>query len=763
MTWYDWLITLVPLAFVMWLGFYSRKFLVGVSDFLVGGRVGRRYVLTTASLANCLGLISLVGYIEKCYKAGFAVDFWHVSVMLLILMQGLTGYCFYRYRETRAMSVGQYIEMRYSRKLRIFSCFLRSIAEMVANMIMPAVAARFFIAYLDLPRKLHLFGLQIDTFMLIIIVTLTLAITLICTAGEISIMLTDTLQGLIFFPVVIVFTIFILTKFSWGREIAPTLMDRAAGESFVNSFDVKNIPIFNVTMVVCSLFSAMLTQLAGATGTQNAAINAHEAKMGNILANWRGTFTAVFFTILTLGIITFMHHQDFALQAREVRLDISKSIAAEIIDTPAEREQFLQELGQLPVERHRIGVDEPFSDKHSVDDPFYNRAQEHFGIDGQGSYKTQQYRTLFRQLLLPVTMRHLLPPGLVGLFCMMILLFILSTDDSRIYSASATLVQDCIVPFYKSGTLPPKKHILFIRLVSIGVGVFFAIGSCFTAQLDFIVLFVSITYGMWMAGCGPMLVFGLYSRFGTTAGAWASLLSGMFLNLFGFIICRIWAPIVYPWLESHDWVDGTARVLTALSRPLPGVNWEMNRLSCPINSYEFFYMGMFLSFFVYIIVSWLTCKEPYNLERLLHRGKYDTEGKADIKSEWTWRNVWSKLIGIDPEYTRGDKVIAWTVFLYSFVFTFIVAFLGVIVWNIFQPWPTKWWANYFLVRFLLLPGAAAAVTSVWFTIGGIRDSILMFRDLKGRVGNPLDNGMVEGEVALDEKQHFDEIEEKAKK
>ncbi len=760
MTWYDWIITLVPLAFVMGLGFYARKFLVGVSDFLVGGRVGRRYVLTTASMANCLGLISLVGYIEKCYKAGFAVEFWQVSVMLVILMQGLTGYCFYRYRETRAMSVGQYIEMRYSRRLRFFSCLLRSIAEMVANMIMPAVAARFFIAYLDLPRKLYLFGIQIDTFMLIIVVTLALAITLICTAGEISIMLTDTLQGLIFFPVVIIFTIFILTKFSWGREIAPTLMDRAAGESFVNSFDIKDIPIFNLTMVVCSIFGAMLTPLAGATGTQNAAINAHEAKMGNILATWRGTFTAVFFTVLTLGIITFMHHRDFAPQAREVRLDISRNIAAEIIAEPSERAQFMAELGELPVEDHRIGVDEPYSDKRGVDDPFFNRAQAHFGMDGQGSYKTQQYRTLFRQMLLPVTMRHLLPPGLVGLFCMMILLFILSTDDSRIYSASATLVQDCIVPFYKSGTLPPEKHILFIRLVSIGVGVFFAIGSCFTAQLDFIVLFVNITYGMWMAGCGPMLVFGLYSRFGTTAGAWASLLSGMFLNLFGLIVSRIWAPVVYPWLERHGLVEGTGRVLAALSRPLPGVDWEMNRLSCPINAWQFYYMATILSFIVYIIVSWLTCKEPYNLERLLHRGKYDTEGKANLESRWTWRSVWGKLIGIDPEYTRGDKIIAWTVFLYSFVFTFVLAFVGVLVWNVFQPWPTEWWSHFFLVRFLLLPGAAAAVTSVWFTIGGIRDSIQMFKDLKGRVGNPLDNGMVEGEVALDEKQHFDELDKK---
>ena len=30
----DWIITIVPVAFVMWLAFYVRKYIVGVSDYL---------------------------------------------------------------------------------------------------------------------------------------------------------------------------------------------------------------------------------------------------------------------------------------------------------------------------------------------------------------------------------------------------------------------------------------------------------------------------------------------------------------------------------------------------------------------------------------------------------------------------------------------------------------------------------------------------------------------------------------------------------
>jgi Na+/proline symporter len=81
MGWIDWLITLVPLAIVMGLGWYSRKYIRGVSDYMVAGRVCRRYVISTANMANSLALVSLVAYVESHYRTGFALTFWN-SLML---------------------------------------------------------------------------------------------------------------------------------------------------------------------------------------------------------------------------------------------------------------------------------------------------------------------------------------------------------------------------------------------------------------------------------------------------------------------------------------------------------------------------------------------------------------------------------------------------------------------------------------------------------------------------------------------------------
>ena len=266
---------------------------------------------------------------------------------------------------------------------------------------------------------------------------------------------------------------------------------------------------------------------------------------------------------------------------------------------------------------------------------------------------------------------------------------------------------------------------------------------------------------MWLGGCGPVLIFGLYSRFGTTKGAWTSLLTGMGMALVGAGVQRNWADKVYPFLAEHGWVDAADKFLRAVSKPFnPYIVWKMDDVKCPINSYEWYLFTMLVTLTLYVVVSYLTCKEPFNLERMLHRGKYALDEKREIHSAWSWKNVYNKLIGITPEYTLGDKVIAWSYFSYSFIYKFGFAFVLVIVWNLFQKWPPEWWAFYFLIVFLIVPGVMAAITAVWFGIGGGVDLFKMFRDLEKRVSNPLDDGRVEGHMSLADKQQLEAVDKK---
>ena len=800
----DWLIVVIPTFAIVSIGIYSRRYIKGVADFLSAGRVAGRYVISVGDIANGLSIIGLVAYVEVHYKTGFALVFWNNILLPLSVVMSLFGYCHYRFRETKAMSLGQFLEMRYNRPFRIFAAALRSIAEMLANMIMPAIAARFFIYFLGLPHTVNIFGKwQISTFVIIVLICLTIAISLICFGGTLALLITDAIQGMILCPLMVVFVVFILCKFSWSEQMIPVMMDRIAGESFLNPYDIKNLRDFNIFMVILTVVTSIIHRCSWiGAGYSTAAKSPHEQKMASLLGTWRGALNSLLYVLIAIGIIAIMNHTRFSDKGKEIRTELSAHIAEQLV-AEKNRDDFNRRIAAVPEQKHAIRKDAPLSQEKNLDTPTLDAAHEAFkqyevdavmaqnldltpqvvpGLfrawdavmaktpeltpdsdeykeaEARGNAKFQEYRTLYHQQMMAVGMRKLLPAGIMGMFCLLLVLAMISTDDTRIYSASLTLTQDVVLPLCPKG-LTTVQHIWAIRIVSICVGIFFLLGSFFMSQLDYINLFVTLMCLMWQGGCGPVMIFGLYSRFGNSAGAFASVLSGMFLAFGSIFVQRNWADVVYPWLVKMGWADGLGRFLETVSRPMnPIVVWKMNPVKFPINSYELYMMIMIITFIIFCAVSALTQKEPFNLERMLHRGIYNTDGEKKIHEKWTLRNAFSKLIGITPEYTRGDRCIAWSVFLYSIVYKFLLAFIGVMIWNHFSPWKPEWWGKYFLITTLVIPGIAAFFSTFWFGIGGAIDLFRLFRDLEKRVADPLDNGWVEGHVSLADKARFEALE-----
>ena len=458
--------------------------------------------------------------------------------------------------------------------------------------------------------------------------------------------------------------------------------------------------------------------------------------------------------------IVVLNHGNFSGEAREIRTRLSTRIADGLVEDGALRARLVANLRDIPEQKHVVGRDAPLSDRSNLDTVYLDTAHRTLLENENGNAVFQQFRTLYYQLMLPVAMRELLPPVILGLFALLMVLAMLSTDDTRIYSASLTITQDVVVPLCGK-PLKPEQHIRVIRLVSVGVGVFFFCGSYFMSQLDYINLFVTLMTSIWLGGCAPVMIFGLYSRFGTTAGAFTSLIAGMVMAAGGVLIQRNWADTVYPFLDANDLAVAVGNALETLSGPFnPWIVWKMDAVKCPVNSYEFYFLTMIVTVVLYCAVSYLTCKEPFNLDRMLHRGKYAIDGTKKYKLHWSLREFFANVIGITPEYTRGDRVIAWSLFGYSFVYSFCLAFLGVLLWNLFSPWPLEWWGHYFFVVQLAVPLVLAAVTTVWFGVGGVRDLFRLFRDLESRTSvNDLDNGVVEGHISLADKVELEAVDQ----
>ena len=748
MSWIDWCIVIIPMTVLLGVAFYSRKYARDVVDFLAAGRIAGRYLLAVGALEGALSVITLVAECERNYQTGFSIGFWNAIITPIGMFIALTGYCVYRWRETRCLSVGQFLELRYGSKFfRVFCAVLRTIAEMVTNAIGPAIATNFFIYYLGLPHRITFFGINLPCYAIIVTLCLCLAVLFIWPSGRISLLITDCFQGLISYPIFVIIVGYILLHFSWWDDITPVMWNRVPGQSFMNPYDVSQFRDFNLFALVVSLCGRILNRASWFGNDANgAARNAHEQKMSGVLGAWRNGFSQVMTLLIAIIVIVFMtsprftQSNKFKVTNTEIRTELSERVLHEVLQDSEKEARIMRKIEAIPASLSADHYTHKLSQQHNLDTPYLNVVRQELGNSPQGRFEFQKFRSVYQQMMMPSVLRRIFPMGMIGLFCLLMVMLLISTDDSRIFNASATLTQDVILPMFKK-KITPKLHLALLRGTTLSVAVFFLLVSLFFAQLDYINMFTTIMTALWVGGAGPIMIFGLYSRFGNLTGAWCAIIFGSGTSLLGLIFQRNWAQTIYPFIESQGWVESCDTFLKTVSGPLnPWINWSMSSVKFPINSYEIYFISMMLAVGSYIVGSLLTYK-PYDLDKLLHRGKY-ADKPAPPRMKWTLRNVFAKLIGISSEYTLGDRIIAYSVFGYSFVYKVVIVFIGIVIWNAFYKWPEEWWSIQFFITSLIVPGIVASISTVWFMWGGIRDSRQLFIDLEKRKADAEDNGQI---------------------
>ncbi|WP_432798678.1 sodium:solute symporter family protein [Poriferisphaera sp. WC338] len=708
MHWIDWAICIVPLLVVGFIGLQVNKYVKGVSDFLVGGRVAGRYVVAVASGEAGLGLITVVALCEMYYKSGFAIGFWGMLNKPIIILIALTGFAVYRYRETRAMTMAQYFEVRYSKKFRIFAGILAWVSGVINYALFPAVGGRFLIYFCELPETVSILGLQFPTFGLVMACFLSVAVTIVLIGGQIMTMVTDCVAGIFSYVLYAAITITILAYFSWD-QMQDAMLARPPGESMFDPFDTGKLKEFNVFYVIVGLMGSIYNMLSwqGGQGYKAAAASPHEQKMGNVLSTWRTGFSVLMVILLAAAAFTYMNHPDFATGAEAVQQELHQKI---------------------------------------------NLATE---------ASTNQIR---EQMLVPIALRHILPVGIVGAFCAVMVFLLISTDTTYLHSWGTIFVQDVVLPLRKK-PFTPKQQMWLLRFSIAGVAFFAFFWSLYFNQVTYILMFFALTGSVYLGGAGAVILGGLYWKRGTSAGAWAAMISGSSLAVLGFILTQSWAGYIYPFLSSEmpGFLASLTTTLESLGSILPFVEWEVTPDKCPISGQEIYFITMCSAVFLYITVSLLTCKEPFNLDRMLHRGKYMREEDREARPECehgvkkNWKNT---LLGFDDQFTRGDKILSVSVFAYSMllfaVWIFAVLCNTVLV-KYFAFGPVGW-ANYFWYVNIGLTLVIGTVTSVWFSIGGAWDLRRLFRRLATLKRNVNDDGRVLGHINAEDLS-FKEVED----
>jgi len=650
LSWFDWSIIVIAVIGLRMVSLSTKKHMKGVADFLSANRSAGRYLLTIASQMGGTAAVSIVGSFEICYSVGFSPLWWIQMNLIVLVAVALTGWVFYRFRETRALTMPQFLEMRYSRRFRVFAGILCWTSGILNFGIFPAVAARFFVYYCGLPDLWHIPGvpLGISMYATVMIIDLALAVTFITMGGQISIMVTECVQGIISCIGFLVIGAVVLLQFKWSDVVAGLSM-APANASMIHPFHTSGD--FGVSYFLIGAFATFYGWMSwqGTAGFNCAARTPHEGKMGQIIAGWRDMVKIPMLYMLPIVAYVVLHLPEYSAQAHVINETLAR------IDNPAIRDQ----------------------------------------------------------MRVPVALANILPLGIKGLFACMMLFFSFTCHDTYMHSWGSIFIQDVILPLRKKA-LDPEQHVNWLRWSIIGVAAFSFLFGLFYKPTEQINMFFAITGTIWLGGSGAVIIGGLYWKRGTTAGAYAAVITGAVLGILGLIL-----PKVY---ESHY-----------------GVKF-------PVNNQWLMLAGMVMGSVVYVVVSLLTggARRVFDLDRVLHRGRYAIEG-APLPVEHP--NRWVRLVGITDEFSRGDRVLATSVVCWNLAW--IVLFAVVTAINIVNPLSTAWWAG-FWQAFMWIYLAIGVPVTVWFTVGGITDIKLLYRALETSVRDHTDDGRVLSEPAPEE-------------
>ncbi len=214
----DWLIVGTGISMLMALAVYVKRYMRSVSDFLAANRMAGRYIVSVSNGFG--GAISMVALWEMTYANGLPAQWGMMLMSMVILVIAISGFVVYRLRETRALTLAQFFEMRYSRRFRMFAGALSCVSGFLNYGIFPAVTAKFVMMFFGFPDSFEVLGVDVPVFPALMAFNLGIALYIACSGGQISIMLTDFFQGMIMMVVFLAVMFFFFDKFGWDEVMA---------------------------------------------------------------------------------------------------------------------------------------------------------------------------------------------------------------------------------------------------------------------------------------------------------------------------------------------------------------------------------------------------------------------------------------------------------------------------------------------------------------------------------------------------------------
>jgi SSS family solute:Na+ symporter len=197
------------------------------------------------------------------------------------------------------------------------------------------------------------------------------------------------------------------------------------------------------------------------------------------------------------------------------------------------------------------------------------------------------------------------------------------------------------------------------------------------------------------------------------------------------LVQELWIPLCHLLTTWFGPVGAVGRFLAAYPERSPFNGQELTAITAATAG------------IAYIVVSKMTCREDFNMDAMLHRGKYRISSEDIVVVSSKKKSWYARLFNIDEHFTPGDKTL--TVITVAWTFFWNAVAIGIVIWTlVVGRLSPRWWFNYSMITGVWVTLAIGCVTTVWFTVGVTRDLKALVISLRKARRNDADDGTVRG-------------------
>jgi SSS family solute:Na+ symporter len=299
MTPLDWTIAGSLLVGLIAVAVYLGRLNKSVADFVLAGRRVRKYLGMSAGTAEGLGLASIAASLQQGMQNGFALV-W-ISVVLMcytVPVFGVIGFGIKRFRATRCMTIPQFLEQRYDRRLRLLVGLILAVSGILNMAIFPITGSYFLVAFSGMPEVLSFGPWSVSTVHLFMISLVTLAVLFTFLGGMVTVVVTDYIQATIIVGALIF--VGVVTLGTLGPAAIHSTLQEQMGDAAFNPFLEGS---YGLTWIIWVFLLTTVNKLAFAPAVQKmaSADSPETARKMELLQSLFGMGMRIFLLLIGIG------------------------------------------------------------------------------------------------------------------------------------------------------------------------------------------------------------------------------------------------------------------------------------------------------------------------------------------------------------------------------------------------------------------------------------------------------------------------------